>query len=60
MVAFVLALVFPSAAFALLARWSAAAGALVLQLTLLGWPVATIWALLAQRADDEARSRLET
>ena len=60
MVGFVFALVLPFVAFVLLERWFSAIVALVLQITVLGWPIATIWALLAQRADDEAQGRLET
>ncbi|GGK25721.1 YqaE/Pmp3 family membrane protein [Salinarimonas ramus] len=53
MLAFVVALVLPCVALAMMERWGAAVGALLLQATILGWPVATIWALLAQRAADE-------
>lgn len=60
MVAFVFALMMPFVAFLMLERWASALAALVLQVTVLGWPIATIWALLAQRADDEAQGRLET
>lgn len=57
MAAFVLALVLPFAALAMLERYLAACGALLLQATILGWPIATVWALVAQRAADDAARR---
>lgn len=53
MAAFVLALVLPFLALFLLKRPIAATFALLLQATILLWPVATVWALAAQRAADE-------
>ncbi|WP_372425929.1 hypothetical protein [Salinarimonas chemoclinalis] len=57
MAAFVLALVLPFAALVMRGRYLAACGALILQATILGWPIATVWALVAQRAGDEAPRR---
>ncbi|WP_349371112.1 hypothetical protein [Salinarimonas sp.] len=54
MAAFVLALVLPFLALFLLRRPIAGTVALVLQATILLWPVATVWALVAQRAADDA------
>lgn len=59
MAAFVLALVLPFAALFLLRRPVAGVGALLLQATILGWPVATVWALAAQRSADEAEETQE-
>jgi len=52
MAAFVLALVLPFVALFLLGRPIAGIGALLLQASILGWPVATVWALMAQRSAD--------
>ncbi|MGP9821685.1 hypothetical protein ACTZWW_16840 [Salinarimonas sp. NSM] len=57
MVAFVLALILPFVALVMLERYLAACGAFILQATILGWPIATVWALVAQRAADEADRR---
>jgi uncharacterized membrane protein YqaE (UPF0057 family) len=54
MAAFVLALVLPFVALFLLKRPVAGTLALLLQATILGWPVATVWALVAQRAAEDA------
>ena len=52
---FVIALVLPFVALFLLRRPIAAVGALLLQATILGWPIATVWALAAQRSAEEAQ-----
>lgn len=54
MAAFVLALVLPFVALILLRRPIAAIVAFLLQATVLGWPLATVWALVAQRSADRA------
>jgi len=55
MAAFVLALVLPFVALFLLRRPLAGIGALLLQATILGWPIASVWALAAQRSAEEAQ-----
>lgn len=55
MAAFLLALVLPFAALFALRRPVAGVVALLLQATILGWPLATVWALVAQRVAEQAQ-----
>lgn len=53
MAAFLLALVLPFAALFVLRRPLAGICAFLLQATILGWPIATVWALVAQRSAEQ-------